>query len=721
MYVSYNEKAVRDHARSGFLKKKFALSVSAAQRQRVWLLSIHVLELAVIALIYFCLAKIGLTLASVHPSASPVWPATGFALAILLLRGCRVWPAIFAGALLGNLSSAVSTYMAAAIATGNSIEAIVAAFLINRWSSGVHAFTTPTGIVRFALISAAAAAISPAIGVSSLSFGGYAEWARFSSIYMTWWLGDLAGALMVTPVLVLWTRGPTTHPHAGETLGIFFVSACIGLLAFSPVIEQTVNRTPLGFLAVIPLLWTALRRKPRDTATVAFILSGFAVWGTSAGGGPFSWAGFNDSFVLLIMFIVSTAIPSLMLSAMAAQLEESHTTLERKVEERTRQLALANEAKSRLIAVASHDLRQPLHALGLFAAQLHNHLDSMEQSRIARRINTAVESMNTLFDELMDISQLESGRLVPNISDFPIASVFKTIENTFDAVAREKGLLFRIVPSRAWVRSDPVLVQRIMSNLVCNAVRYTNEGGIVVGCRSRGEELHIEVWDSGPGIPDAERQSIFGEFYRLPSPRDDNNTGLGLGLAIVERLCGLLHHSVELSSVMGKGSVFRIIMPRVSSQSAIAEPAPPAHEDVEQFRRRLVVVIDDDSLVLESMGGLLRRWGCLVVASRSDRAVLATLVEYGYPPDLIISDYHLSPGRTGIQAITQLREALGVAIPAFLISGDTDPELLNNVRASGYHLIKKPVGPRALRAMLMHFFIKHVVDDPSPIRVQRQP
>jgi signal transduction histidine kinase/CheY-like chemotaxis protein len=681
----------------------------------------YIFELAVIALIYFFLVRLGLTLASVNPSASPVWPATGFALAILLLRGSRFWPAILLGACLGNLSSAGSIYTASAIAAGNSIEAIVAASLINRWSGGVHTFTTPGRIVKFALISTAATAISPAIGVISLSLAGHAEWSAFSSIFVTWWLGDLAGALMVAPAIVLWATAAPTRQQPTKTIAVLLVSAGIGLIAFSPIIEQTVNRTPLGFLAVVPLVWTALNRNPRDTATAAFILSAFAVWGTSAGGGPFSWAGFNNSFMLLIMFIVSVAIPSLMLSAMAAELDEAHKTLEQKVDERTRQLELANQAKSRLIAIASHDLRQPLHALGLLAAQFGDSVDPIEKGRIAGQIDTAVDSMNALFDQLLDIAKLNSGVLSPDVSEFPIASVFKIVESTFEAIARNKGLSFRIVPSRAWVRSDPVLLQRIVLNLVSNAVRYTNEGGILIGCRRRGECLHVEVWDSGLGIPDAEHQRIFAEFYRLPHSAHHSQSGLGLGLAIVERLCVLLQHSIELNSVLGKGSVFRIIVPQIAPQVEIADAARAVRDEIEKFDEKLAVIIDDDPLVLNSMAGLLEKWGCLVVASSSCEAVLNMLAKYDRPPDLIISDYHLSQGRTGIQAITLLREALGVAIPAFLMTGDTDLERLSDVRSRGYHLLKKPVSPRAMRAMLTHFFKKQAAAHPSPTGVQRQP
>jgi integral membrane sensor domain MASE1 len=220
---------------------------AAARPTMLRISAVNIIELAVIAFIYFVLVKLGLTLASVNPSASPVWPATGFALAILLLRGYRVWPAILVAAFLANMSSAGSIYTAAAIAVGNSLEGVVSALLINRWSGGVRTFTTPAGIAKFALISATATAISPAIGVSSLSLGGYAEWAQFGPIFMTWWLGDLSGALIVAPVIVLWAEGPPVRAPVSEALAIFVVAAGIGLIAFSPMIEQTVHRTPSSF------------------------------------------------------------------------------------------------------------------------------------------------------------------------------------------------------------------------------------------------------------------------------------------------------------------------------------------------------------------------------------------------------------------------------------------------------------------------------------------
>ena len=387
-------------------------------------------------------------------------------------------------------------------------------------------------------------------------------------------------------------------------------------------------------------------------------------------------------------------------NSMASRLQESYATLERKVEERTHQLELANLAKSRFLAAASHDLRQPLHALGLFVAQLRGRMSAAERGRIVEHIDLAVAGMSELFNALLDISKLDAGALTPNITNFPVAQVLKRIESTFASVAREKGLSLSVVPTTVWVRSDLILLERILLNLVSNAVRYTSDGGVVVGCRKRGGRLRIEVWDTGPGIAEDQRQKIFDEFYRLGDPDRDGRVGLGLGLAIVDRLCRLLDYPIELTSTLGRGSRFTVVAPIVAARTIIAEPQNPIQAVLDVASGKFVVVIDDDPLVLNGMGGLLRSWGCRVVTASSGCTALIGLNDQDRPPDLIISDFHLAGGKTGIDAIAALCNAFPAPIPAFLLSGDTNAEPLQKAQASGYHLLHKPVDPMTLRAML---------------------
>jgi CheY-like chemotaxis protein len=379
----------------------------------------------------------------------------------------------------------------------------------------------------------------------------------------------------------------------------------------------------------------------------------------------------------------------------------------------TRELDEANRAKSRFIAAASHDLRQPLHALGLFVARLQGRVKAAERSRIVEQIDASVAAMNELFNDLLDMSKLDSGVLTPNISEFPIAQLLERTESTFSATARKKGLSLRIVRNSAWVRSDFILLERILMNLVSNAVSYTARGKVVVGCRLRGRHLRIDVFDRGPGIPEDEHISIFREFYQLGDPQRERQGGMGLGLAIVDRLCRLLKHEIDLASALGKGSRFSILVPSVAARAWIVDPKDSVHPTPDSIGGKLVVVIDDDPLVLDSTGGLLRSWGCQVLTAGSARVALAGLAECNQSPDLVISDYQLSDGQTGIEAIEELRKSLNLPIPAFLISGDMAPERMREARMSGYHLLHKPVRPRALRAMLSQFLKKHDLVDVS--------
>jgi len=272
-----------------------------------------------VAVAYFALAKLGLALASINPSASPIWPPTGFALATVILTGYRAGPAIFLAALLANATTAGSIYTSVAIALGNTSEALVGGYLIKHWSDGPRTFDSPSGVARFALFSLAAATpISATVGVGSLSITGYIDTAVVGSVWMTWWLGDLASALVIAPVIVLWATGHAPFFDRRDLLGTTLVycgGGVVGAIAFSPLVKDTTSGSALGFLAVLPLMWAALRRGQRDTATVSLILSCFAVWGTLSGHGPFARADLNGAFLLLVAFVISAAVPSLALSA----------------------------------------------------------------------------------------------------------------------------------------------------------------------------------------------------------------------------------------------------------------------------------------------------------------------------------------------------------------------------------------------------------------------
>jgi CheY-like chemotaxis protein len=296
------------------------------------------------------------------------------------------------------------------------------------------------------------------------------------------------------------------------------------------------------------------------------------------------------------------------------------------------------------------------------------------------------------------MTKLDAGIVEPVPTELPVQRLLDRIETTFADAAHKKGLRLRVVESGAWVESDPILLERILLNLVSNAVRYTEKGGVVVGCRRRGPSLRIDVCDTGPGIPEDQRRSIFGEFYQLARSDAGRREGLGLGLAIVDRLCRLLRHRVEVDSHPGRGSRFSVSVPVAQARTEIEIPAP-ASPIADPARGKRIMVVDDDTLVLDGMRGVLQGWGCQVATAVSGDAALARLEEDG-APDLIISDSRLADGENGVDAIARLRAAAGMPIPAFVITGDTAPERLREASAAGFALLHKPVSPMALRTTL---------------------
>lgn len=387
-------------------------------------------------------------------------------------------------------------------------------------------------------------------------------------------------------------------------------------------------------------------------------------------------------------------------NAMAARLQASYGDLERKVVERTRELEQANLAKTRFLAVASHDLRQPLHALGMFIGQLGTPRDEASLKRIADRAEASVAAMNELFDGLLDISRIDTQQLSPNVVPFPMQRLLDRLGAAYSGEALHKGLSLRLPATPIWILSDPALLERILGNLVSNGIRYTRRGGVAIFCRRRAGALRIEVWDTGAGIPEDQQQSIFSEFVRLEPTRHDEKQGLGLGLAIVDRLAHLLGHAVDLRSTVGRGSRFSVTVP-ITSPAEIEPATPDRGALLDQLGdSRLIVLIDDDPSVREGTSGLLHGWGFEVLETPSAEEAIAILCKEAMIPSLVIADYELGGG-TGIEGISSVRHACKRPLPAFLISGVANPEHLQAAYSAGLEVLRKPLAPAALRASLL--------------------
>ncbi len=352
----------------------------------------------------------------------------------------------------------------------------------------------------------------------------------------------------------------------------------------------------------------------------------------------------------------------------------------------------ANQAKSRFLAAASHDLRQPIHAQGLFLEVLARSKLSAVQADALGNARATWQASAEMLDTLLDFSRIEAGVVEPQMQLFHLQPLLNKIENELAPQADAKGIVYRSRETHAAVRSDPALVALILRNLVSNAIRYTERGGVLVACRVRGDVLLLEVWDTGIGIAPTQHQEIFREFHQLGNAERDRRKGLGLGLAIAQGLARALGQDLSLASKPGRGSVFRLSLPvariGMASGGLAAAPSPARVFDVR------VLVIDDDESVRAGMRQLLTAWGCR--CDVADSIEEAQALARANRPGLLISDYRLRELRTGAEAIAALRAEFGARLPALLITGDTAPQRLRDARASGVPLLHKPVLPEQL-------------------------
>ncbi len=367
------------------------------------------------------------------------------------------------------------------------------------------------------------------------------------------------------------------------------------------------------------------------------------------------------------------------------------------------QMSLATEAdreKSRFVASASHDLRQPMHALGLFASALEKRLVGSSEAPLVANLNRCIESLDRSFNAMLDISKLDAGVVEPQLQTFPIRDVFRRLHMHFAGQAEGAGLHLRFKPGGKLVHSDPQLLERILSNLIQNAIKYTREGGIVVVARTHGSNAHIEVWDTGVGIPAAELPRVFDEFYQLHNPERDRSRGLGMGLAIVKRLALLLDHTLTVRSTVGRGTMVRLAVPQTDPDAlhgmnleAETVPSPIGNA-------RTLLFIDDEENIRESMRLLLQEWDYEVLVAGCIDEACRLAMDHPEPIHAILSDLRLRSGEDGLMAINAVRAVLGYNLPAVLVTGDTSPDQVKRVHDSGHRVLFKPVLPKELFSML---------------------
>ena len=354
----------------------------------------------------------------------------------------------------------------------------------------------------------------------------------------------------------------------------------------------------------------------------------------------------------------------------------------------------ANLAKSRFLAAASHDLRQPLHAVSLYAGALRDLPVTPEQAELNSKMERAIDALDELLGHILEVSKLDAGVVKPELRHFDLAELIERLDLRYSAIAKQQGLDYDSRAHSAVVQSDPFLLERILDNLLANAVRFTERGGVRLAINARGDEVEIIVSDSGQGIPAEEHENIFQEFYQLQNPERDRSKGLGLGLSIVDRLCSLLSHELHVDSAPGVGSRFTITVAAGDRQFVGVQNEAALRSDFDLQETR-VMVIDDERDVLDATRAQLSSWGCDVSIADSLREAIE--ITNGLPAELLIVDYRLRNHESGIDAVLDYRKRFGDDIPAVLITGDTAPERIREAVDSGIKVLHKPVTPGQLR------------------------
>lgn len=522
---------------------------------RVWL---RAGELLLAAALYFLLARGSLTFASLNLSVSPVWPPTGLAIALLLMRGNTLLPAVLAGAFAANYFSTPSILTAGMIATGNTLEAYVATNLIRRWADGERVFHTPVSVVRFALIvSIIAAPLSATIGAMTLAATGYEEWGNFAPVWITWWLGNIGGAILMTPALVLWMRtlaGQENKDFSRQTLLTLVAAAATGTLAFTPLSPVSdAARNALAFLVIMPLLWAALRLGLRDAATTALLISSLAVWGVIAGVGPFVHSTLNDALLLLVTFILAATLPSL---ALAAERHEAQLALDRTREELVRAQKL--EALGQLTGGVAHDFNNLLMAIGGALRTLER--QDEERAKTLGALGQALDRGTSLTKQLLAFAGREPVQMERLDTAATLAKALVLVEQTIGETVRVES---RIAPGLWPIKADRAQLELAILNLAVNARDAMPNGGAIrieaeniIG--ELGKSVSIAVSDEGAGMSEEVMSRAFEPFFSTKG----RERGTGLGLAQVYTFAKRCGGSASIQSEPGRGATVTITLPR---------------------------------------------------------------------------------------------------------------------------------------------------------------
>ncbi len=655
--------------------------------------------IGILTVVYFIAGKLGLMLASLHASASPVWPAAGIALAALLVLGYRVWPAIFVAAFLVNVTTAGNAATSLAIASGNTLEAICGAWLVNRLAGGTTVFDRPQGVFKFALAAVVSAVIGPAFGVTSLALAGFADWANYGPIWLTWWLGDTTGDLLIAPLVILWSvtsKRRWNRREAAEVGILLLMLFILSEVVFGGWLPISAGNYPIGFICGPIVIWTAFRFTQRETATGIFILSAIAIWGTLHGFGPFVRGTENQSLLALQSWTAVLTVTAMALSAGMAE----RWRAEEELQQQKAVVEGVNRTKDHFLAMLSHELRTPLTPVISALEGLETEPAQTGEIKSAlAMIRRNIELETQLIDDLLDFTRIAKDKLQLRFAPVDAHLAISNVVEICRAEADPKKLRvhLNLRANTHCVAADAAKFQQIIWNLLKNAIKFTPEDGEITISSSNPspEVLTISVRDTGIGMEPEVIQRIFDPFEQGNRSLERRFGGLGLGLAISKSLAQA-HGGTLTAQSDGhdRGSTFLLSMQTTSSAEGLGSPARAGAEPSRQGLR--ILLVDDHQDTCAALEKLLVRRGHLVAATHNMRSAMEAAVRNRF--DLLISDIALPDG-SGMELMMQLQaisKMPGIAISGFGNNGDIEKSL-----KAGFseHLIK-PVKLEKLEAAM---------------------
>jgi signal transduction histidine kinase len=539
-----------------------------------------------VAIVYFAGAELGLSLATLHQNVTPVWPPTGIAIAALLVFGGRVWPGVFIGALAANLPTSISVASAVGIATGNTLEAVVAWFLLQRSKRWSKSFDSVGDVLIFIVYAAVLAPlVSATIGSLSICLGEPNQWDRFARLWLTWWMGDGFGALIVSPFLLSWSSSRKLNRRdIPELVSLFVLLLIVVLIVFGGWFPGPVKTYPLAYLSLPCLLWAAVKFDQRIVTSCIVLMAALAVWGAKHNYGPFVQPSANVTLLLLMSFVGTSALMTLLVAAvtterrkaeeekwkLASEIERRRADLLERESHAREQAEEASRLKEEFLATVSHELRTPLNAVVGWSRLLRSgQLDSDGVSHAVEVIERNAAAQRQIIEDLLDVSRIVAGKL--RISTQPV-DLLLVIHAAIDAVrpaaeAKEIKISTHVDAPDLIVRADVERLQQVFWNLLANAVKFTPHGGVIVVYLERNDSLaEVRIEDSGPGVPPEFLPHIFERFSQADGSSTRKHGGLGLGLAIVRHLVEL-HGGTASAANRGEngGAILTVRLPAMIS------------------------------------------------------------------------------------------------------------------------------------------------------------